>query len=286
METKTKPDFKGKPLIEVPSFIPQIGFLEGDFGKDFLKEYKGRVETDYKGNSKLNVLKYDEVVRGSNPFAVVLANKILRQEGLRTTTQADLEKTLKIGWNLRGTYEDTGLVLRSENDSDYSRNIPLAKDIGSRLRARGIKFSSKNPVMIPLTGLELENADNDYGLVFKLRGDAEIYETPILKDGGNFSSKNIDEKTGLPIKLGNGDRTLYTRDSGLSRLCLYVNLNLYSYDGGLDDSSVDGRVVVVSAEGTSPNFNEYLSNLQRLRDEEIAKIQKRYTEAEEVLRGK
>ena len=169
METKTKPEFKGKPLIETPSFIPQIGFLEGDFGKDFMDEYKRMMETDYKGSSKLNVLKYDEVVRGSNPFAVVLANQILRQEGLRTATQADLEKALRIGWNLRGTYEDTGLVLITEEDQDYSRNTPLAKDLGSQLKERGIKFSPKNPVVIPLTGLKLENADNGYGLTFKLR---------------------------------------------------------------------------------------------------------------------
>jgi len=36
----------------------------------------------------LNVLSYsNDVVKGSNPFAVVLANQVLREEGLRTATQ-------------------------------------------------------------------------------------------------------------------------------------------------------------------------------------------------------
>ena len=27
------------PLIKIPEFIPQVGFLKGDFGKAFLKKY-------------------------------------------------------------------------------------------------------------------------------------------------------------------------------------------------------------------------------------------------------
>src|SRR3989304_9360456 len=110
---KRLPQFKGKALVEIPENIPQAGFLEGDFGKAFLDEYKGRVKSDYNGNSKLDILRYgDNIVKGSNPFAVVLANQILRQEGLRTASQADLEKALRVGTlNLIGTYEDTALVL-------------------------------------------------------------------------------------------------------------------------------------------------------------------------------
>ena len=253
---KTKlPEFKGKALIEIPSFVPQIGFLEGDFGKAFLEEYQGKARTDYNGNSALNVLNYrDGVVKGSNPFAVVLANQILRQEGLRTASQADLEKALRLGCviPLRGIYEDTGLVLRSEEDQDYSRNTPLAKDLGKQVKARGIKFDSKNPVVIPLAGLELQRAENQYGLAFKLIDGAEIYNARVLRSGGNFTSEDIDEKTGLPKQLGTGNRTLFTRGSGLSSLYLYIDLNLVSNGRDLDDSVDYGRVVVVSAEGTSP----------------------------------
>ncbi|MEK9207277.1 MAG: hypothetical protein AAB922_02265 [Patescibacteria group bacterium] len=313
METRARlPTFKGKPF-EIPSFILQIGFMEGDFGRAFLEEYYRRVKADYKGNSVLDVLKYEnDVVKGSNSFAVVLANQILRQEGLRTATQADLEKALKAGaLNLRGTYEDTGLVLMAYADRDNDRNNPLIKDLANQIRAKGIKFNSKNPVIIPLTGLELQIADkyhNDYGLTFRLREDAEAYNSPILVDGGltlrtlgdfaldysspplrtpplfkngNFNSEDIDEKTGLPTKLSDGKRTLYARDEGISRLRLDGGLNL-SADGrfldgsGGDDLSVSGgcgRVVVVGAEGTLPqNLQVYWENLRRARREEIAKI--------------
>ena len=287
MEKTKLPKFKGKPLIEVPKSIPQIGFLEGNFGKAFLEEYNGRVKSDYNDNSALNVLEYDDnVVKGSNPFAVVLANSILRQEGLRTAKQVDLEKALKIGWNLRGTYEDTGLVLKSKED-DYVKNTSLAKNLAEQLKKRGIKFSSENPIMIPLTEFELEKADNNYGLAFKLRENAEIYEAPVLSREGKFGSKDIDEKAGLPKKVYDfGDRTLYVRGSGLSGLGLYRNLGLNSDGGYLDPSSGFGRVVVVSGEATHANFERYTQNLKKLRDEKIAEIDKRYKKAKAILRGK
>ena len=257
METQTAklPIFQGKPLIGIPEFSPQIGFLGGDFGKAFLEEYLGRTKVDYEGNRVLNILKYDNgIIKGSNPFAVVLANQILRQNGLRTATHADLERALKVSaLSLRGTYEDTGLVLISEEDRDHSTNTYLAKDLAKQVKARGIKFSPKNPAVIPLTGLELQTTqDNDYVLTFKLREDAEVYEAPILSEDGQFNSEDIDEKTGLPRKLGQGSRTLYVIDSGLSRLCLNGDLDLYSYSRYLDNSGDDGRVVVVSGEATSP----------------------------------
>lgn len=56
------PTFQGKPLIEISKNTPQAGFLEGDFGKAFLKEYQGKVKTDYNENSALNVLSYSEDV--------------------------------------------------------------------------------------------------------------------------------------------------------------------------------------------------------------------------------
>ena len=273
--TKPKfPTFRGKPLIEIPEFIPHINFLKGEFGKAFIKEYKGRVKTDYKGNTYLNILRYEDgIVKGSNPFAVVLANQILKEENLRTATQADLEKTLRIGWNLRETHEDTGLVLRSGED-DYFRNTPIAKDLGSQLKTRGIKFSPKNPIMIPLTGFDLINSYDDYGLTFRLREDAEIISSPQLAHKNNNKTFNETNDKGLPIFNKDGNRNLYTRDSGLSRLCLTGGFVLYSDSEKLDSSSNRGRVVAVSAKGTSPEklktdlmdkiYFEYQAQLKKL----------------------
>ncbi len=250
---KTKlPVFEGKPLIEIPEFIPTAGFLESNFGKAFMKEYSGRAKSDYGNVQALRVLSYNNgVVTGSNPFAVVLSNRVAEQEGLKVATQADLETALKVKTlPLSGHYEDTGLVLRNEGEP----NSYLAGNLMDQIK--DIDPKAKMPAMIPLSQLELSvDANSPHGLTFKLKEDAEIfYDLSVLNKEGNFSNEDIDKKMGLPKKLGNGNRTLYTRDSGLSRLFLFRNLDVYSWDGSLSYSSGDGRVVLVSAEGTAKNF--------------------------------
>ncbi len=280
MNATKLPKFNGTPLIEIPKEYPTIGFLEGDFGKAVLNEYKGRLK-DY-NNKRLDVLTYDDgIVKGSNSFAVVLLNKILNEEGLRTANQSDLEKSLKMNdLDFKGTYEDTALILRNEQNP----NAYMAGCLMKQVKERNKKL--KMPVMIPLSQLELiSDQGSEYGLNFKLKEDAEIIYAPILnKKTGNFSFEDIDEKTGLPNKLSDGDRTLYTIDSGLSRLYLYRYLDLDARDGDLAFSSSGGRVVVVSGEATE-NLNSYLVNLKKIKDKEIAEIQKRYDKAEAILKG-
>src|SRR3989344_4665243 len=247
-----KQKFNGKPLIEVPKEYPTIGFLEGDFGKEVLNEYKGRAK-DY--NKHLDILSYKyNIVQGSNPFAVVLMNKVLNEEGLKTASQSDLEKAIKLNaLSLNGTYEDTALILRNENNP----NSYLAKHLMKQVKERNKK--AKTPIMITLNQLELVNdTASEYGLAFKLKEDAEIIYAPILNDEDeNFSSEDIDEKTGLPIKLGKGNRTLYTMQNGLSRFCLSRGLDLGARYVSLAYSNSNGRVVVVSGEATEKFSNEY-----------------------------
>jgi hypothetical protein len=274
-----KNTFKGKALVEVPAIIPSIGFLEGSFGEEFAGEYAGRVKKDYGNHSNLRVLKYEGgVVTGSNPFAVVLANQILGQEGLRTANQADLEKALKVGaLQLRGTYEDTGLVLRSEDGT----NSYLAKDIAKQMRARGqdVKF----PVMFNLTDLEVAvDQDSNYGLAFRLREGATPIYAPVLNQPGNFNSEDIDEQTGLPKQTGQGNRTLYTRNNGLSRLSLYRVLNLYSNNDNLANSNSVGRVAVVSGKATAENFTDQIEAEYKT---QLGQLEARRTDALRVMKG-
>jgi hypothetical protein len=282
MQTKTKlPQFKGKPIVPQNIRFPEVDFLRGEFGRAVYDEYQERVEADYDNNSTLTVLSYDNVVKGSNPFAIALVNDIIMQEGFRTATTADLERVLRAdSLDLRGFYEDSGLVLRGENNP----NEYLAKNLAEQVKARQ---ELEYPIMIPLNGLELvKDNDSSHGLGFKLREDAEIIHSQILyKESGNFSSEDIDEKTGLPKKLGVGNRKLYTRDSGLSRLCLGRSLDLYSNYENLAYSSSVGRVVVVSAEGTSQKvIGDYIAQLEQVRDGEIAELDKRFSEALKVLK--
>ena len=245
MTNNSLPVNKAKPLVEVPQNVPLIGSLGGEQGK----EINDAIKKDFAGISALQVGNYSEgIVKASNPFYAVAVQKRL-QEGVRVASQADLEKALKWGvLDLRGTYEDTGLVLRTEGEP----NSYLASNLMIQAKAR-LDKKVKMPVMIPLYGLELAKDQNSpYGLSFKLGDNAEIISAPILNKGdGNFSSRNINAETGLPKKLGNGDRTLYTRQGGLSWLCLFRDLDLYSNDENLADSNGDGRVVLVSGEATS-----------------------------------
>ncbi|MBS3080489.1 hypothetical protein J4221_03385 [Candidatus Pacearchaeota archaeon] len=199
METKQKtklPEFQGKPLIKIPEDIPQADFLRGDFGKAVLEEYNARVKEDYHDNDNLKVLKYNEeqdVVTGTNSFTTTLINKIIAEQG-HTATQAELERIIALNrpdLNLQGHYEDTGLVLRSNEEP----NLYLANDLIAQLG------NIELPVMIPLKNLELRNDDNSpYGLAFNIIGET-IYAPILNLDSGYFSSEDIDEETGLPKKI-------------------------------------------------------------------------------------
>lgn len=236
-----KAKFKGKLTITPPK-IQKADFLTGDFGKEFLKEYEYIVKRSYNNNQFLTILRYsDGVVKGSNPFAVVLANQILRQERLKTATQAELEGILECETlELRGHVVYTNLVLRSNE----APNSYLAQYSMKQVKARNPE--QEFPVMIPLIGLELVNdSDSNYSLAFELTEDAEIIYTPILNKQGRFTSRDIDKKTGLPRRTRKkGNRTLYIINSGLSGLSLDWDLNLDS-SSCLAYSGSDGRIVVV-----------------------------------------
>jgi hypothetical protein len=274
------PKFEGRSLVEIPKSIPTANILGGDFGKAVLQEYKQVAETKYKGADALDVLSYqDGVIKGSNPFAVVLVNQIVGQEGLRTATPADLEKAIRLnkvnqelGLNLRGTYEDTGLVLRSESEP----NEYLAKDVAKQIKARDVKL----PVMIPLNGLELVNdSKSEHDLSFKLGGNAQVIHASILNKDGYFTSEMVDEQTGLPKQVGeNGDRYLYTRNSGLSRFYLSRGLNGNSNWGSLANSSSDGRVAVVGDSAVNPE--KYVAEINKSSTERKTKLQRLFDEAE------
>src|SRR3989344_3254851 len=102
-------------LGAVSKIEPQVDFLQGDFGRAVLEEYQGRMKADYNNARALNVLSSsDNLIVGSNPFAVVLVNQIIRGQGLRTATPAELERVLRVNaLSLEGTYEDSVLVLRT-----------------------------------------------------------------------------------------------------------------------------------------------------------------------------
>lgn len=282
MEANKFPVNQARPLIEIPKDIPQIGFFGGKQGK----EINDSIRKDYRDISALQIADYSKnIVRGSNPFyAVAVQSKL--PFGVRVAGQGDLETAMRIGaLDLSGTYEDTGLVLRTGGNPNSYLAGNLMKQVNDRLGKK-----AKMPVVVPLYGLELvKDQDSPHGLAFKLKENAEITYAPILNQSSNsnFGSEDVDPKTGLPTKVGKGKRILYVRDSGLSRLYLYRYLYLNSNNDYLADSNANGRVVLVStAEGGSQAFfNERLSELQKTRDAQIAQIADNYKKAEAILRG-
>ncbi len=252
---KEAPSERTQPVNPIQQSPPLMNnasysFLEGTEGQAILDEYNQIVSTDYQEASALNVLSFaDNVVKGSNPFAFVLLNKILTQKKMRIATPADLERTLeKEAINLKGTYGDSGLVLRSENNP----NEYLAKNLASQVKEKGYNVGG-DTIMIPLAGLGLiydSNSPND--LSFQLTDSSEIIYAPQLNKTNHGKKFNSADKQGLPVFEDNGSRTLYSNESG--GLCrLYRNWVLVLGARGTDlaNSGSDGRVVVC-AKGTSP----------------------------------
>ena len=168
------------PSQQSPFLINNVSysFLEGNFGRQILEEYNQLVQGEYQNAPALQQLFFaDDVVKGSNPFAFILLNKILTQKKMRIATPADLERALeKESINLRGTYGDSGLVLRSESDP----NEYLARQLASQVKEKGHNVGG-DTIMIPLTGLELRyDADSPHKLSFQLTDSSGITYSPQL----------------------------------------------------------------------------------------------------------
>jgi len=250
---KDVPTERTQPVTPVQQSSPltsnaTYSFLEGTDGQTILNEYNQRVSGDYQGASVLNVLSFaDNVLKGSNPFAFVLLNKILTQKKMRIATPADLERALeKEAINLKGTYGDSGLVLRSDGDP----NQYLAKDLINQVKQRG---SLQFPLMVPLAGLDLRyDSNSPHTLSFQLTDFVELIYAPQLNKTNHGKKFNGADEKGLPTFEDNGSRTLYSNeDNGVCRLCRFRDHDLIAGDDDLTFSYSDGRVIVC-AEGTSP----------------------------------
>src|SRR3989344_47429 len=111
---------KGKIKPKTPEQKPSRIIAPSNYfhlTKEMYDEALGKIKADYGNNPILLKVQWDEeaeIAKGSNPYYAALINTIFREQGIRTATQADLENILtnKI-LDLNGTYEDSGIVLRS-----------------------------------------------------------------------------------------------------------------------------------------------------------------------------
>jgi len=255
---KEVPSERVQPLAPVPdpsqntsNFTDNAtySFLEGDFGRQVLEEYNQLVQGEYQNASALQKLSFaDNVVKGSNPFAFTLLNRVLQNHGRWVARPTDLERALEQGTiHLSGTYGDSGLVIRDEN----TNNEYIAKHLGEQLRQKGYSVGG-DTIMIPLAGLELRyDASSPHNLIFQLTNSSEIITASQLNKSNHGKKFNRGDEKGLPIFEDSGSRTLYSNEDGVCRLYRDRVRGLGAGYGDLADSDSGGRVVVC-AEGTSP----------------------------------
>jgi hypothetical protein len=257
-----------KPPVTAPQAEPETKQREYSFlGQDWGKQVHERIQKKYERIEPITKVIYDDtlkIVRGSTPFYVVAVNEFLRENGdygIRTVTQADLEKILKTNaLELKGNWEDSSLVWHSNRDP----NAYLSTNLSEQARQKGITLTEGIPFVFPLCALSLkQDRSSPYKLSFILEHPELCFPAPILASISQqkFENADIDKQTGLPKEVRkDGTRTLFTRNhdsygldkmQGLSGLFLCGDLYVSSDSGVLAGSNEDGRVVVVRASATS-----------------------------------
>ena len=255
-------DYALAPAIKQPSIIPYL--IRGENAPEFLKDFNQLVKAEYNDNSHLKVLGLNDVegvptIVGSNTLVLPVVQRLV--SGKRIGRPEDLQRTLNDGdtLSIRGNhYIDLGAVL------DFTgRNHEIALDFWEQLQGRapeGFGFVAHRSVtnldMLPalIVGYGLANFDKGkYNLRLVNNSNTQVRPAKILAGrNGNFDDSVVSLETGLPSKLGNGNRTLYTASQkaqsldnlGLSRLCLYRYLYSDSYNVYLSYSYDYGRVVL------------------------------------------
>jgi hypothetical protein len=234
--------------------------------KDFLKGHK------YISNS----INADEA-EGSNFLFVCLADEILGSKK-RIPTLNDWNDMLTGGNFAKGVYFDANqLVLRSSQAS-WQPNQHLINDLTRKLNGTSFKgakfneFTSQNPLVITGAKLRESKAKNKhYGLILNL-DDATFEYDSRLAHGKN------------EIELGGQKKRLWTKENGVSWLCLGEN-DLYSNNEGLSNSNFNGRVAFIDAEGVQ-DFQKYLKVLEEEKTKQEKIFEERFRKAKNILKGK
>ena len=189
---------------------------------------------------------------GSNVFVAAKIDTLVKPLGMRVANLRDLSRPEIMVMIKDNFYTNaTTLVLRSA-DYFYERNLPLTEQISQEVE----RVNGKLQLPVMVTGFDVKSIEdkNGYGIAIVPRDDFKGVHDERLK--GDYDRKRFSEvdELGLPKFDRNGSRTWHARDSGLTGLFLYEDLDIGSWDGNLSYSGGDGLVVLVSAEGTAKNL--------------------------------
>lgn len=247
--------FELKSVVIKPS-VPLL-VLEGPDMPEVLRAIDGVIDSKYGGNDVLRVLKLEEVdgvnrLVGSSSLILPVVCEVFPQ--YRAIKPEEVERTLRECDPLEIAdkhYVDYGAVL------DFSgNNHKLAVEVFRRL-PRELREIDRLPAM--MLGYGLQNSDEgDYGVAPVYLEGTELRTAKILSQPfGKFNESDDGlVSSGLPLRLGEGKRTLYTaiqgepsEDSlGISRFYLNGCRDLGSGGDGLSGSNSDGWVVFVARE--------------------------------------
>ena len=252
-----------------------------DFGMQLLKEYADRVRQDYDNNPVLKIFKPSGgIVRGSNPFAVVLVDMIVRPNA-RVATPADLQAILDSldaaadPPRVQGAYNDAALVLRTVQEPNsyigqrlriqaalklrQGRDLLIGLAKGERPGTSGFPF----PAVFPLSGLKLvKDSGSPHGLSFDLTEESRFFTAPVLMEkSGHFDDVDVNRTSGLPEALRGSGRYCYCTDRGLTRLYLGRGGSIDTIWDELDNSQADGCVVLMDNAVAPEKISQYVSYL-------------------------
>ena len=222
-------------------------FVEGKLATNI----KNELDKTLKGISFYDI--ENGVLRGSSFPIAALIDTAVRPYGFRTANLRDLSRP-EIMNRVKGKfYTDAPvLILRSLKDS-YENNLPLIKQISELAEQKLGRLEL--PLMV--TGINVVPWKKDtkgYGFKIVPRDDFKVITDKRLSSKYNCKRFTDVDDIGLPIFNSNGTRTWYLKQEGLSSLCLYGDLGVYSDVVDLAVTGGGGRVVLVSDEVSAKNF--------------------------------
>ena len=165
-------------------------------------------------------------------------------------------------------YSDTTQIILRNDKPSWDQNKYILENLVKQVKDRNQLFSSDSPLII--SNLELiqnDNSQNKYGLLLK------INDNTTMQNDERFAHSNNQQR----IKFGKREKTIYTKENGLSRLYLNGDGGTDSRNGYLADSNGNGRVVVVDAEGV--DFEKYKKELIRFTEKRTTQIKERTEKA-------
>ena len=276
MDIKDLQPIKGMPknLIIVPTFLS--GALKDAVIPAYLKSTKGNSNFSFYDTDK-------ESARGSSPIINGAVNCVLRDSKFRTAVPTDNIYSTIFPMIEGNFYTDFNAFDVREMKHSYERNDTLWRRVIELAEEKqgSVKFPFRMQGFYCILD---KNEKKGYGFGILPANNFRIIEDERLNlpSGTRF---NLLDENGIIVPDKKGKFDWYTINDGLSRVCMDGDGDLSSGYVSLVDSNVDGRVVVVNAEGVAPNFSatDYNSQIEKIYQEKITKTEEIKTNTLEAL---